>query len=48
MGVERVVLSRVFNHADPSVTALYDRYGYNKEKCTIAASSPNPSPVRRI
>ena len=31
-GVSRVVIGRVLNHAEPSVTAIYDRHGYDREK----------------
>ena len=31
-GTGRTVIGRVLNHADPEVTAVYDRYGYDAEK----------------
>ena len=31
-GTPRVVIGRVLNHAEPSVTAIYDRHGYDNEK----------------
>ena len=31
-GVDRLVLKKILNHADREVTAVYDRYGYDKEK----------------
>lgn len=31
-GVDRVAIERVLNHADPSVTAVYDRHAYEAEK----------------
>lgn len=31
-GISRFVLERVLNHTDPSVTAVYDRYAYDREK----------------
>lgn len=31
-GVPRFDISRVLNHADSSVTGIYDRYGYDREK----------------
>jgi len=31
-GVDRFVIKRVLNHADPSVTGIYDRYSYDEEK----------------
>jgi integrase len=32
MGVSRLVLSKILNHSDSSVTAIYDRHGYDQEK----------------
>ena len=32
MGISRLVVSKVLNHSDPSVTATYDRYSYDAEK----------------
>lgn len=32
MGVSRFVLSRVLNHVDTGITAVYDRHGYDAEK----------------
>ena len=31
-GVDRLVLKKILNHADRDVTAVYDRYEYDKEK----------------
>jgi integrase len=31
LGVDRIVISKVLNHADPSVTAVYDRHGRDRE-----------------
>ena len=31
-GVSRVVIGRILNHADRSITGMYDRYGYDAEK----------------
>ena len=31
-GTPRVVIGRVLNHAEQSVTAIYDRHGYDREK----------------
>ena len=31
-GTGRTVIGRVLNHAEPSVTAIYDRHGYDNEK----------------
>ena len=32
MGVSRLVLSRILNHADKGITSVYDRHGYDAEK----------------
>jgi integrase len=32
LGVSRLVVSKVLNHAEPGVTAVYDRHSYDKEK----------------
>jgi hypothetical protein len=32
LGVQRLHLGKVLNHSDQSVTAIYDRYEYAKEK----------------
>lgn len=32
VGVTRMVLAKVLNHAEPGVTAVYDRHGYDAEK----------------
>lgn len=34
LGVSRFVIARVLNHADRSVTAVYDRHSYDAEKMT--------------
>lgn len=31
-GVSRLAIAKVLNHADPSVTAVYDRHSYDPEK----------------
>jgi hypothetical protein len=31
-GVDRLVLKKILNHTDREVTAVYDRYQYDKEK----------------
>ncbi len=31
-GVSRTVIGKVLNHAEPGVTAVYDRHGYDAEK----------------
>jgi integrase len=32
VGVERFIISRILNHTERNVTAIYDRYSYDKEK----------------
>ena len=32
IGASRVVIGRILNHADRSITGMYDRYGYDAEK----------------
>src|SRR4051794_16454410 len=32
MGVSRIVVGHILNHADRGVTAVYDRYSYDAEK----------------
>jgi integrase len=32
LGVERLTISKILNHSDPTVTGVYDRYGYAAEK----------------
>jgi hypothetical protein len=32
MGIPRLTISKILNHVEPGVTAVYDRYGYDKEK----------------
>jgi integrase len=32
IGVERFIISRILNHTERNVTAIYDRYSYDKEK----------------
>ena len=32
MGVPRLVIARILNHAESGVTAVYDRYSYGREK----------------
>ena len=32
VGVSRLVLAKVLNHAEPGITAVYDRHGYDAEK----------------
>jgi integrase len=32
MGISRIVISRILNHAESGITAVYDRYGYDCEK----------------
>lgn len=32
VGIPRLVVKKILNHADPDVTAVYDRHGYDAEK----------------
>lgn len=32
MGISRLVVSKILNHAEPGITRVYDRYSYDKEK----------------
>jgi integrase len=32
MGIPRATVAKLLNHADRGVTAVYDRYGYDREK----------------
>ncbi len=32
MGIPRLVISRLLNHAEPGVTKVYDRHGYDPQK----------------
>jgi hypothetical protein len=32
LGIERLTVSKLLNHADRSVTATYDRHSYDREK----------------
>ncbi len=32
LGISRLVVSKILNHAERTVTAVYDRHGYDKEK----------------
>lgn len=34
LGYDRTILQKILNHTDGSVTAVYDRYSYDKEKTT--------------
>jgi hypothetical protein len=34
MGVGRLTISKVLNHIERGVTAIYDRYSYDEEKRT--------------
>jgi integrase len=37
MGVSRLTVSKLLNHAERGVTAVYDRYGYDQEKMEAVA-----------
>jgi len=32
MGIERLTVSKILNHAEKGVTAVYDRHSYDQEK----------------
>jgi integrase len=32
MGIPRLVVSKILNHVEPGVTAVYDRYSYDRER----------------
>lgn len=32
IGISRLVVSKILNHAEPGVTAVYDRHSYDHEK----------------
>ena len=32
MGIPRLTVSKILNHVEPGVTAVYDRHSYDKEK----------------
>jgi len=32
LGVQRTIIKKILNHADPDITAVYDRYSYDAEK----------------
>jgi integrase len=32
MGIRRLTVAKLLNHTEPGVTAVYDRYGYDREK----------------
>ncbi len=32
MGISRLVVSKILNHVESGVTAVYDRYSYDAEK----------------
>jgi integrase len=34
IGISRLVVSKILNHAEPGVTAVYDRHSYDGEKRT--------------
>ena len=38
LGVSRLVVSKILNHAEPGVTAVYDRHSYDAEKRAAAAA----------
>jgi hypothetical protein len=32
MGIPRLAVSKILNHVEPGITAVYDRHSYDKEK----------------
>ncbi len=32
LGINRLVISKILNHVETNVTAIYDRHGYDTEK----------------
>ncbi len=32
LGINRLVVSKILNHVESSITAIYDRYSYEQEK----------------
>jgi integrase len=38
MGISRLVVSKILNHAEPGVTAVYDRHSYDAEKRAALAA----------
>ena len=32
VGIPRLTVSKILNHVEPGVTAVYDRHSYDKEK----------------
>ena len=32
LGINRLVVSKILNHVESSITAIYDRYAYDAEK----------------
>ncbi len=32
LGINRLVISKILNHVETNVTAIYDRHGYDNEK----------------
>src|SRR5271168_2196896 len=32
VGIGRLVVSKILNHAEPGITAVYDRHSYDREK----------------
>jgi integrase len=38
LGISRLVVSKILNHAEPGVTAVYDRHSYDSEKRAALAA----------
>jgi integrase len=32
LGISRLVVQKILNHKEKGITAVYDRYGYDREK----------------
>jgi hypothetical protein len=38
IGISRLVVSKILNHAEPGITAVYDRHSYDSEKRAALAA----------
>jgi hypothetical protein len=43
IGISRLVVSKILNHAEPGVTAVYDRHSYDAEKRAALAKVGRPA-----
>ena len=58
MGIPRLTVGKILNHAEPGVTAVYDRHSYDKEKrealdqwarrLMVIASGLREAPERKV